>query len=256
MFIYKSRRELLKYLGQLDGLVQLNEIALRYFQKQNPEKKDLIDAIKVGSIEIKVNVSYIEWPNFFDRFYKELISSIYSSFEKFYDLYWSELQVLFPDQYQEKDQIDKNKLTRLLKYYLIIVKKRPNISDNIINIFRYYHSLRNDTVHPERANTKKTKELLEKLDLEKTKLEFNFSPAGINSVSFDDYLLFSKVTKKICIELSDKITPTTENLIHLIPKKFTADKFNGERKITEFFRREYGLDKKECKEIIEYLKAR
>ena len=229
---------------------------MRSFQKSNPEKKDLIKALREGSIEIKVKVSYIEWPSFFDRFYKELINSIYSSFEKFYAIHWTELQMLFPDKYEKKDQFENNKLTRLLNYYFSITNRKPVISENVINIFNYYHKLRNDTVHPERATPKKTMESFKKIDAETTIQEFNFAPNSTESVSFDDYLVFSKVTKKICVELSDNISPSPENLISLIPKKFISDRENGKKKITEFFRREFGLDITESNTILDVLTTR
>lgn len=230
MFNYKSKRELLRYLGQLDGLVQLNEIALRNFKETYPEKDDLKSALSKGSDAIKVKVSYIEWPDFFDRFYRELINSVYSAFEKFYDLHWAELQIF-------------------INYYISIVQQKPAISENTIDLFNYYHRLRNDTVHPERSEPKKTLKFYDTVDLEKTKVEFNAIPNKPDFICFDDYLLYSKVTKKICAELSDNILPSSEHIIQLIPKKFLADK-NAHRKITEFLRREYGLDKTEIQEIL------
>lgn len=247
----KSKTALLKYLGQLDGLIQFNEIALKEFQLNYDTTEKLKTRLKNSVKEIKVLVSYGAWPHIYNRYYTELLTSIYSAFEMFYDNFRKEIQTIFPEKTLNFDLAERNKLKRLAENYEILTGQPPAFPPSTREIFGYYHKVRTLSVHPERIETAKVDGKYKEINSSQAQNSFGFSPSQRESINFSDYILFTKVTKKIAAELTSNLPITPKHISALIPPKINNVRLSHRpRARQEYLRRNYGLDDSTINEIV------
>ena len=264
---YKSYKNLKKYLGLLDGLIELNELAISKFK---------IDAEKSGNIEsfIKTEckkrgflVNYKKWPDFYHKIYQVLIVSVHSSFERFVKESKGDLKSLFNNiDFEKIDNKNKkeNNLKKLVGYFSNSDKIKVKIDKRKEDLFLYYLKVRNYIVHD--VGKKNTRDIMEDFfakSILPSKEYFTetynseTAPNKLEKINIDDYLLFSKLIKDLAFIISSFKKFTYNDITNSYDTKKVRKFINNKKRfvgaIMNEFIREWGLEVEDAKQIAEIL---
>ena len=270
-FRFKSYRNLKNNLGKFDAIVEYNELAVREFFAcangyENPNK---YISLLSERHHIRVNaVDLSAMPRRIAQFY---ILSVYQQAEEFLENFRREYKEFVQKEWtdEEKDSL----LEKILKNIgTIFVENRSAIGDLRIEIFEYYRLVRNQFMHTEikgeRLNTifGRLRDYSEHI---KAEYKVNQAPNKYNEMSFEDFILFSRVTKDIAFELCQLGRPSDEELVHRIQrldqeegsgvnfsklKKLKNNRTRLENALYNLLKEQYALvDKSEAEPIVKRL---
>ncbi len=270
-FRFKSYRNLKNNLGKFDAIVEYNELAVREFFAcangyENPNK---YISLLSERHHIRVNaVDLSAMPRRIAQFY---ILSVYQQAEEFLENFRREYKEFVQKEWtdEEKDSL----LEKILKNIgTIFVENRSAIGDLRIEIFEYYRLVRNQFMHTEIKGERLNK-CLEKLKKYSEQInadyKINQAPNNYNEMSFEDFILFSRVTKDIAFELCQIGRPSDEELVHRIQrldqekssgvnlsnfKKLKNNRTRLENALYNLLKEQYALvDKSEAEPIVKRL---
>ena len=217
IFKYKAYNNLLAELGRLDYVVEISEISIKDFLNKLKQSKDPEQFLKKKSKEFGIMVSFDESNNYYNQIVLGNISNVYHLGETFF----YELQSEFNDLSSEKWSFEqgKTKLDQVILFFknLNRINNTDKIEEYLIDTFIYYHQLRVYFSHKkttsegeiERKYQNAIKHFNSKL-LEKYKIKN--SPKRINNIDFEDYFLFTQITKDLALSISSIGYPKPENL--------------------------------------------
>ncbi len=121
---------------------------------------------------------------------------------------------------------------------------------SVISCFQYYRSLRNSIIHDPDSNPEKLEEKFNAIIpfCSESKKQYNSlnAPNRADQIIFDDFILFSRLTKKVAEDLSLMARPSSEHwkeFIDLKPfKKYQQDPKRMRNAISGKIQTEYGID--------------
>lgn len=125
-------------------------------------------------------------------------------------------------------------------------------------IFDYYRVVRNKYSH-DKMSEDKVESAFESLTLYKNEIQIDYgsvnAPNNYENISFDDFILFSRVAKDIASRLNDLFTPTDEQIVNYYRRKnlFKELNQNKKRKINALIghmRSEFGIERSQAKTIV------
>ncbi len=272
-FKFKSYRNLKNNLGKFDAIVEYNELAVREFFAcaEGYENPNEYISLLSERHHIRVNaVNLSAMPTRIAQFY---ILSVFQQAEEFLENFRREYKEFVQKEWadDEKDSL----LEKILKNIgTVFLENRSAIGELKLEIFDYYRLVRNQFMHTEikgeRLNTYfgKLRNYSEHINAE---YKVNQAPNKYNEMSFEDFILFSRVTKDIAFELCQLGRPSDEELVHRIQrldqeegsgvnfsklKKLKNNRTRLENALYNLLREQYALvDKSEAEPIVKTLIA-
>lgn len=144
------------------------------------------------------------------------------SAERFLVEFRKEHQELFDKKWKEKQEGESwldNAIINIFESRHSAIQVLGEIN---LEIFDYYHDIRNYVVHPRSEESRKKKidakfNSLKKHQEEITKLHQSpLAPSAVEELKFEDFKLFSKVVKHIALELCRHQNPSDEQIVKII----------------------------------------
>jgi hypothetical protein len=229
-------------LGKLDAYVELNELAIRAFEKSAYNAPDIKKFIMGLSEEHNIKVQFESFPNLSAWATQHYIVAVHEATHFFLFEYKREFVGVLKLSF-EKDwpNVDGNKLTDTLAQVEKLTK-RGGVCSAVgkvqIAIFNYYHFLRNRLAH---LHTKNYQGLNEEYQLIRTHKDeisrlYNVdnAPNHLDNINFQDFFIFTRAVKEIASKLCDLGMPTPQQIVNYIGN----DKFKGLKKFANNVKRQ------------------
>lgn len=231
IFKYKAYDNLLLELGRNDYVVEITELSTRDFLNTVKNSSSPEELVKAKCKEYGIMVSFDKSNVFYNQIMLSHIASVYHFAETF--LY--ELQVEYNSFstedwtfHTDKKRVDQTKLAQTLTFFKS--KNRFNQTDKIesylIDIFEYYHQLRvfyshKSTVSKGEISRKwnKAKSHFENDNKLQTKYKITSEPKEIQDLDFEDFFLFTQISKELCLKISSLCFPEPEGLAGVLELK-------------------------------------
>lgn len=256
IFKYKAYDNLILELGRNDYVVEITELATRDFLDLIQNSSSPEELVKAKCEKYGIMVSYDKTNNFYNQIILSHIASVYHFAETF--LY--ELQVeynSFANEkwrfHKDKNRPDQTKLDQTIAFFT--TKNRFNQTDKIekylIETFEYYHQLRVFFSH---KSTTSKGEITSKWNKAKkhfdddpnllTKYRVNNKPKEISHLDFEDFFLFTQISKDLCLRISSLCYPQPEEMSNISEIKNLKRHSKKEiriRRIESYLKTNYGF---------------
>lgn len=251
---------LIKCLGKVDATVECTELAIREFIN---ECKNDPDTICEYSKRHNIKVDYVNLDHLQVRTAQLYLISVYQQAEGFLENFRDEHPLAKKWRYDDDDDL----LRRILKNIGSTYQQTQNIVGILeVDLFDYYRHIRNCYMHPEIDKTthdKKTEKLKELVKHNQNYARLN-APNIYDEISFDDFILFTRIIKHIAYALCKVNRPTDQEIADILIKKIRTDqtsmklqtikrlKNNPKRAhsvLTSYLGELYGLVKEEAEPI-------
>ncbi|HRH48708.1 MAG TPA: hypothetical protein PLP23_08150 [Panacibacter sp.] len=207
IFKYKAYNTLLAELGRNDYVVEISELAIREFldslkQFENPEL-----FIKEKCQKHSIMLSLDNSNNYYNQITLGHIANVYHLAESFFYEIQTEYNTIVKSNW--KFEAGKTKLAQIINFFKSLNRfnNQDKIEQHLIDTFDYYHQLR---VYFSHKKTTSEKEIENKW--EKAKVHFNeellkrykikAGPKQIQDLDFEDFFLFTQITKEIALRIS------------------------------------------------------
>lgn len=267
IFKYEAYNNLLAELGRLDYVVEISEISVKDFLKKMNQSNDPESYLKEKSNEFGIMVSFDPSNNYYNQIVLGNISNVYHLGETFF----YELQAEFNSISNEDWTFEqgKTKLDQVISFFkgLNRINNTDEIDDYLIDIFAYYHQLRVYFSHKKTTSKgeidSKYKKAIKHFDSELLKrYRVENSPKKLEEIDFEDYFLFTQITKDLALKISSIGYPKPEGLANLEVirrmKKFKDDSVRLKKSIENALITKYGFIKENdsdtlVSEIISYI---
>lgn len=258
-FSFPSYRNLYRYLGETDALVELTELACRSFQdaaRRSPDASAFI-AAESERIGIRVNLSEAELLS--RHLARNYIVTVYQSAECFLHEFRKEHRALYRKDWIG-DAEDTDPLTVTLQN-LSSANPEAAIGQDLITRFQYYRIVRNWVVHTKESDPSrplaKFAEIVPYL-LERQRLTSPLPPTNSPyALTFDDFICFSRVTKLIAEKICSMEKPPDNHWLAAFPmarfKRFMTKPERMQNSIAGYLRTEFGMDSANARWIAEEL---
>lgn len=253
-FSFPSYRNLCRYLGETDALVELTELACRSFQYDAKSSPDMVAFVEDASNRygIKVNLSEVDLLS--QHLARSYIVTVYQSADCFLREFRKEYCILYHKDWHDDDQSDL--LTMTLNN--ISPEKPEAVIDNYLTSrFQYYRIVRNMVVHTKGTEQRKPLEMFSKIVTVLPEFEELKSPLPLvnppDAIAFDDFICFSRVTKLIAKKICIFSKPSDTHWITSIPinrfKRFQNNPKRMLNSIIGYISTEFGMDTSSAKWI-------
>ena len=235
-FKYESYNELLIELGQVDYIIELNELANRELKSKFEESSDKEALLEEICKKHKIIVNYDSLETIQGKMTLSYIAFVYHTVEAFFYKFKDEYNKIQGYSGEEKLKFisGKTKLQQLLNYFEPRFNAKDKIDEHLIDTFNYYHQLRVKFSHPKTTSTAEIETKYVTANKHRVKLgsEFNLvhSPKKISEIDFEDFFLFTRVSKEIARLFSTICLPTPAKIIvYLKLERFK--KYSDEKRI-------------------------
>jgi hypothetical protein len=273
-FAFRCYFKLKTNLGRFDSVVECNELAIREFEAIAKSSISQEEYIKSLSKKHGVKVDSIDAAIFRVRISQWYILSVYQQAEEFFKEFKHEHPKR--SQWTQKTERETN-----LNYVLTSLNIKASDLDATekgirYDIFEYYRLIRNRFMHTD-VKEDKLLELLNKINQNKTIVFEKYrveAPNEYNKLNFDDFILFSRVTKDIAQELCHLAKPSASEIAQMLierdqekdPKKkeinlkglkrFSNNRERQRKCMQNLLKSQYNLQEEDFYPIMEELKAR
>ena len=250
IFKYKAYSDLLVELGRNDYVVEITELALKDFIENLENSSNKKEFVKELCVKYGIWVSYDNFNSFYNQVSLGNIANVYHHAEAFFYGLQSEYNKISGTKWHFES--GTTKLKQVLDFFSS--QDRFNnidrIDDYLIDVFDYYHYLRVQFSHKkttsDQTSIQKWRKACDSLN-EKILDDFRIQsrPKLKNEVDFDDFFLFTQVTKKLALKLSCFCYPTVKGLSQISEIKKQKRHQNKERiisGITNYLLSEYGFE--------------
>lgn len=256
-FSFPSYRNLCRYLGEADAMVELTELAARSFLAAARESGDPGAYVREASAKHNVCVNLPEVARLSAHLSQNYIVTVYQSAERFLHEFRREHNALFQRQWGN-DRVDADPLTVTLGNVATTreVAERE-IGMDLISRFQYYRLVRNAIVHMKDSGAKKAIVALEAIPPyapdNVARYGRTTAPNAPDRLTFDDFVLFSRITKAVAERLCMLATPTDEDFRRLLQsdlkrfKRFENKPARMVNAVSCHLRTIYGLDEETAK---------
>jgi len=259
-FSLPSARRLYKYLGEMDAMVELTELAVRSFLHSAKQSDDVSAFVRSLSEKhcIRVNYSAVDCLSL--HLARSYIVTVYQSSERFMHEFRKEHQVLYQRKWTG-DSMEDDPLTVALKN--IASNKEAagkSIGWDLITRFQYYRTVRNWIIHTKDSNLKKPLDAFEDIKDYSSEHQALFNqvnaPNQPEELTFDDFVLFSRLTKCIAEKMCQIVRPSDDYWKESLLSKFKQLRNNPDRMknaVAGLLRTDYGIDEVTAKRIVSRL---
>jgi hypothetical protein len=211
-FRLKCKIDLFNNLGKYDAIVEVNEIALKDFLTKAIASNNVDDYIKAKSQEYGVKVDSVDLNEIRTRVSYGYILSVYQSFELFLRTFKDEYCELYNVENWNLPNTNENLLLKIIKKVSNLSKAKRIISESKIELFDYYRIVRNKYVHAYIESSKVERAFIrinEHNEILNNQYPGLNAPNRFDEISFDDFILFTRVVKDIAIGLCKIIEPNS-----------------------------------------------
>jgi len=218
-FSFPSYRNLCQYLGETDALVELTELACRSFQDAAKRSPDLSAFVAAASERygIRVNVSEVELLS--RHLARGYIVTVYQAAESFLHEFRKEHRALYCKDWTG-DAEDTDPLTVTLRK-LFTTSPEVTIGPDLIGRFQYYRVVRNWVVHGKESDPSKPRAKFDEIVPYLPERQALESPLPRTnppeSLTFDDFICFSRVTKLIAEKVCLAAKPPDHHWLNAVP---------------------------------------
>jgi hypothetical protein len=215
-FAFRCYRNLKSNLGALDAIVECNELAVREFVAYAKDSKDPGAFISQLSTRHAIRVNHVDLEHFRVRAAQLYILSVYQQTEDFLERFRDEHPGSDTWKYIEGDSL----LVSILKNVGGgFNSNRAFVERFRLEVFDYYRISRNRFMHTE-VNDKRLENQLTTVAAFSAEIQSIYgirnAPNSFDRLSFDDFLLFSRVTKDIAYKLCQLGRPNDQELAKMI----------------------------------------
>jgi hypothetical protein len=199
-------RSLVKALGESDAVVEWIEVGVR--EVQFVSESNGLEAAKELASKHGVFVNVIPLSDLRNRCARLELLSVNQQAEHFFRLF----RKTHPRQMVYSRADDDDALTSTLESFNLNPAKVGQLEHDI---FQYYRDARNLIMHdPERDQRKSQKRQCDKLRAQVAESNYKTlaAPNYIDSLCFDDFILFTRSLKQLAANLCDATVPTDEEL--------------------------------------------
>jgi hypothetical protein len=200
-FSFPSTRRLARYLGESDAILEIDELACRFFIDAAGQSEDAQAFVVECSKKFGVCVNLAEFGAWRAHLAQRHIVAVYESAERFFKEFRREHSELHRREWTG-DEDGKSRIDLALEN-LSATKEQSEktVGLDLISRFEYYRLVRNWIVHdrtrtPEKE-TAALRNLSEYSDENADTLGRLNAPNLPNLLNFDDFILFSRVTKLV-----------------------------------------------------------
>ena len=233
-FSFPSSRRLARYLGESDAILEIDELACRFFIDAAQQSENTRDFVSACSEKFEVCVNLAEFDAWRVHMAQRRIVTVYESAERFLKEFRKEHSDL-----HRREWTEKKKGMSLLDQALENVgatneQSRHDLGLDLISRFEYYRMVRNWILHERPRTPKKEMSALQNIpaysDENASTLGRLTAPNPPELQNFDDFILFSRVTKLMAERLSVLGEPTENSWVSSFDMKpFKALINNRER---------------------------
>jgi hypothetical protein len=262
-FSFPSYRRLCQYLGETDALVELTELAARSFIANSKQSIDIKKFISEASESFGIRVNISEFDQFAKHLSRSYIVTVYHSAERFLHEFRREHIALYSKEWSG-DGGDVDPLTVTLRNITSSEKEmEEKIGLDLISRFQYYRIVRNWIVHEKGGNSNKPqakyKAIVEYSDSHQAMFSSSSTPHAPEELDFDDFMLFSRLTKFIASKISEISKPPDKHWLNNFSltrfKKLENNPARMSLAICGSLRTEYGMDEATAQRIAQQLIA-
>lgn len=207
IFKYEAYNNLLIELGRLDYVVEISEISIRDFLARLNHSDDPESFLKQKSNEFGIMVSFDKSNNYYNQIVLGNISNVYHLAETFFYELQSEFNSISNENWTFEQ--GKTKLDQVISYFkkLNRFNNTDKIDEYLINTFDYYHQLRVYFSHKKTTSSgeieSKYQNTIKYFDSELlNKYKVGSPPKRLEKIDFEDYFLFTQITKDLALKLS------------------------------------------------------
>lgn len=216
-FSFPSSRRLTRYLGESDAILEIDELACRFFVDAANQSGDKAGFVLECSERFGVCVNLSEFDGWRAHLAQRHIVAVYESAEMFFKEFRREHSELNRREWTG-DVDGKSRMTLALENVGASFDQARNVVGmDLISRFEYYRLVRNWIVHDKERNPEKETKALESLSpysaSNSTALGRLVAPNCPNALNFDDFILFSRVTKLVAERLNDLGTPSQDSWV-------------------------------------------
>lgn len=248
IFKYKAYQELLRELGRTDYVAELVEVATRQFIKEIEESNDPKEFVEEKSKEHGIRFSFDNTNDYQTQVTLSYIAGVYHITENFFYGFQTEYNSLSQTDWHFKS--GKTKLQQIIDF---ISSHRSGYSQNdidayLIDTFNYYHMLR---VYFSHKRSTKPNDIV--AYHRKVKAHFNddimnvykikSAPNTLESLTFEDFFLFTQVSKKLALRISSICVPSPESFARQRDVIKLKRYDNRAHRIEMYLKSEYGFVK-------------
>lgn len=217
IFKYEAYNNLLFELGRLDYVVEISEISIKDFLNRLNQSEEPESFLKQKSNEFGIMVSFDKSNNYYNQTILGNISNVYHLGETFFYELQSEFNSISKENWTFEP--GKTKLDQVISYFkkLNRFNNADKIDEYLIDTFAYYHQLRVYFSHKKTTSVgeieTKYQNAIKHFDSELLKkYKVNSSPKKLENIDFEDYFLFTQITKDLALQLSSIGYPKPEGL--------------------------------------------
>ena len=258
-FSFPSYRNLYRYLGETDALVELTELACRSFQDAARKSPDASSYIASESERFGIRVNLSEAELLSRHLARSYIVTVYQSAECFLHDFRKEHRALYRKDWIG-DAEDADPLTVTLRN-LSTANPEDAIGQDLITRFQYYRIVRNWIVHTKESDpSKPLAKFAEIAPYTPERQELKKPLPATNrpdELTFEDFICFSRVTKLIAEKLCSLEKPSDSHWFTNFPiarfKRFMTKPERMQNSIAGYLRTEFGMDAREAGWIAEEL---
>lgn len=249
--------ELYRELGKFDAVVEFTELAVREFIQEAENGGNFDQFITERSKKHKIRVDAVDQSIYRSRISQSYILSVYQRAE----LFIHEFRIECNDLKDTSWKLDDTKDSILIKTIRKISAYNPavlKIGEHNLALFDYYRVIRNKYSH-DRIEDTKVEKAFAKISNYKKEIMENYpglnAPNDFNNISFDDFILFTRVIKDIAYHLSNIIAPSDEEVkLYYLRKNFYSElNQNPARKanaLKAHMRSNFGIETLEAEKIL------
>lgn len=250
-------------------MVECNEVAVRHFLKGLRSASNPQEHVFELSEEYQVRVNDVDVSGFTARTAQWYILSVYQQVEYFFiSLKREHPQASWPEKQKGEDPLDY-----LIRSFDIRHDITSSIGDIRLLIFKYYRLVRNRFMHIGISDEAREKTLAEIKGA-----AFNIgeiykvdAPNSYDKLNFDDFILFTRVTKDIALWLCQVARPSDSQIVEMLVlrdkdpdaevhlsglRKFLNNEDRLRSALRKLIRYEFGLLSNEADPIIDQLTNR
>jgi hypothetical protein len=220
-FRFVSYRGFKRELGKTNAAVECAELSVRKFLHEAEKSEDASAFVKAASDEYRVRVDTLDPPLLKKLLAQLHITTVHQEFESFLPAMIREYRGKGVEL-EKGDSLLKGTLKDVFGSYDAGLKKLGRFE---VETAEYYRLVRNSFAHDgstvaAKADIPRLRELLEKLEDESySRLS---APHASESVDFDDFILFSRVSKRLALQFCEVLRPTNARIAEMLKEQSEA----------------------------------
>lgn len=220
--------ELYKNLGRYDAIVEFTEISIRDFIEQARISGDFDKYLQQKSIQHGIRVNSIDKTIYRARISQSYILSVNQTAELFLHQFRDEHIELYNAPWKIDDSTE-SLLTKTIRKITKINKANLHFGNHRLSVYNYYRLVRNKYSHSRISDSKldleyqSVKKFIDEIQHDYPGLN---APNSFDKISFDDFILFSRIVKDIADKLNDLVKPTNEQIKDYYLRKDLFKKLN------------------------------